>query len=616
MDKHIIFYLMFFPTVILFIWGMSRRVSIWLEGTLERTEHFTKREKLKILLTKGWINFWGRPVWYIKTLIIDVIFHRKLFSQSLFRWLAHTLIVFGFVATFIVDMIKGLTTGYLAELSHSVPFFSFALAFKTGGIRPFLDFFLEFFSFLILVGCVLAMIRRFFIRPDQLKTEEEDIVTLFFILYLLLSGFFIEGYRIAHPEVAASRVFMADFTPASSNNWVSFFGYFLSLFLKDITINPHFLWYAHVIPCLVWFVYIPHSKLLHIFTASMSVISDRQKALVKNHETSINLELPFGSGLPSAQPPIPFDHGFHGGKIKSHAFLNKNFALFRSLKKIHPKYVPISSMGKNLSVIQLIGLEACVRCGNCSEQCSVAIAFKRIPNINILPSQKIASIKALVFGKALSPQELRDIQEGVYLCTNCLRCTVVCPVSINLQDLWFTVREILLQRGYPEFLMLSPLSFYRGLMREEMLQNDYQKPLIRAREAIADQGELMRTKDKTLHLTPADRTFQTELNLSAQAKNFSACFGCQTCTTVCPVVTHYENPQEALGLLPHQIMHATGLGLRDLAFGSNMLWDCLTCYQCQEQCPRGVCVTDVLYEIKNLAIQHAKKKMLQPEERR
>lgn len=566
MDKHLIFYLMFFPTVILFIWGMSLRISNWLEGTLERRENLSKQEKLKILLRKGWINFWARPAWYIKVLIMDVIFHRKLFSQSLYRWLAHTLLIFGFVATFIVDMIKGLTTGYLVELSHSMPFFSFAHVFKTGWIRPFLDFFLEFFSFLILVGCVLAVIRRFVIRPDQLKTEEEDIVTLCFILYMVLSGFFIEGYRIAHPEVTANRVFMADFTPASSNNWVSFFGYFLSLFLKDITINPHFLWYAHVIPCLVWFVYIPHSKLLHIFTGSMSVISDRQKALVEEHEKRITLESP-------------------------------------------STYLPISSMGKNLSMIQLIGLEACVRCGNCSEQCSVAVAFKRIPNINILPSQKIASLKALIRGKALSPQELKDIQEGVYLCTNCLRCTVVCPVSINLQDLWFTVREILLQRGYPELLMLSPLSFYRGLMREQVFQKDYEKPLARAREAIAAQCDLLWKKEEVLPLTPADRPFQHELNLSAQAKNFSVCFGCQTCTTVCPVVAHHDHPQEALGLLPHQIMHAAGLGLREMALGSNMLWDCLTCYQCQEQCPRGVSVTDVLYELKNSAIKYTKEKI-------
>jgi heterodisulfide reductase subunit C len=82
------------------------------------------------------------------------------------------------------------------------------------------------------------------------------------------------------------------------------------------------------------------------------------------------------------------------------------------------------------------------------------------------------------------------------------------------------------------------------------------------------------------------------------------------------VVGNYENPQEALGLLPHQIMHAAGLGIRDLAFGSNMLWDCLTCYQCQEQCPQGVHVTDVLYELKNLAVKRAREKTLQPMERK
>ncbi|MBS3907696.1 MAG: respiratory nitrate reductase subunit gamma, partial [Syntrophaceae bacterium] len=277
MDKHLIFYAMFILSMHLFFLGMWFRVSFYLRGTLEGAEEVSQWGKLRILLSRGWRGFWMRPGWYIRILVMDVIFHRKLFGQSFYRWLAHTLLVFGFIATFIVDMIKGFTTGYLVEWSHSVPFFSFAHAFKTGAIRPFLDFFLEFFSFLILIGCVLAIIRRFFIRPDQLRTEEEDIVTLLFILYLVLSGFFIEGYRIAHPEVVANRVYMADFTPASSNNWISFFGYFLSLFLKDITINPHFLWYAHVIPCLVWFVYIPHSKLLHIFTSSVTVIADRAK---------------------------------------------------------------------------------------------------------------------------------------------------------------------------------------------------------------------------------------------------------------------------------------------------------------------------------------------------
>jgi nitrate reductase gamma subunit len=274
MDKHLIFYIMFFPTVIFFFWGMGLHVSMWLEGTLEGAEKATKWEKLKIYVRRGWVGFYARPGWYVKILITEVIFHRKLFAKSFYRWLAHTLLVFGFVATFAVDMIKGFTTGYLVEFGVS-----FAHVFEIGAIRPLLDFSLEFFSFLILVGCVMAIVRRFVIRPDQLRTEEEDVTTLLFILFLELSGFFIEGYRIAHHEVVEAHVYLANFTPASANNWISFGGYFLSQFLRDVKINADFLWYFHVVPSLIWFIYIPHSKLLHIFTSSMTVVADRNKDL-------------------------------------------------------------------------------------------------------------------------------------------------------------------------------------------------------------------------------------------------------------------------------------------------------------------------------------------------
>ena len=296
MDKHLIFYVMFIPSLILFLWGIWFRISIYLQGTLEGAENASPGEKLTILLSRGWRGFWARPRWHIKILIRDVIFHKKLFGQSFYRWLSHTLLVFGFIATFIVDMIKGFTTGYLVEWSHSIPALSFAHAFETGFIRPFLDFFLEFFSFLILVGCMLAIIRRFILRPDQLRTEEEDIVTLLFILFLEISGFFIEGYRIAHPEVVASKVYLANFTPVSANNWVSFGGYFLSQFLKGIKIDANFLWYLHVVPCLIWFIYIPHSKLLHIFTSSVTVFADRlQQKHVPQEGTLLKIKTPIAA---------------------------------------------------------------------------------------------------------------------------------------------------------------------------------------------------------------------------------------------------------------------------------------------------------------------------------
>ena len=212
-------------------------------------------------------------------------------------------------------------------------------------------------------------------------------------------------------------------------------------------------------------------------------------------------------------------------------------------------------------------------------------------------------LKAYASNSDLDEEGLRSIQEGVYLCTNCDRCTVVCPVGINLRDLWLSVREDLVQKGRSEPLLLSPFSFYRGLNKQDLASEDYAKPLNKAREAIASKCELLNKPDKVIDLTSGTKELKHKAALSYQAKTYSYCFACKTCTQVCPVVGNYENPQEILGLLPHQIMRSLGLGLKDLSFGSNMLWDCLTCYQCQEYCPQGVKVTDVLYELKNLAIK-------------
>ncbi|MBU0987595.1 MAG: 4Fe-4S dicluster domain-containing protein, partial [Proteobacteria bacterium] len=203
-------------------------------------------------------------------------------------------------------------------------------------------------------------------------------------------------------------------------------------------------------------------------------------------------------------------------------------------------------------------------------------------------------------GKDLSRQELCAIQEGVYLCTNCDRCTVVCPAGINLKQLWFNVREDLVQKGYPEPLILSPFSFVRALNQENMPASDYEKPVDTIRQAIADEFEPALTQTEPISLKGQKIDPWSRL---VSAGTFAYCFGCQNCTTVCPVVACYENPRENLDLLPHQIMNCLGLGLIEMAAAARMNWDCVTCYQCQENCPQNVRVTDLLYQLKNHAVE-------------
>jgi len=260
----------------------------------------------------------------------------------------------------------------------------------------------------------------------------------------------------------------------------------------------------------------------------------------------------------------------------------------------------------NIKTRQMMELDACTRCGTCSNRCSVAVAFDSIGNENILPFDRMAFLKDYFTDKNIGPKGLAAIQQGIYLCTNCDRCTVACPAGINLRELWFNVREEMIQRKHSVALMLTPFSYYRGLNMQEFDFEQYDKPLAKARKDLSGQYKLLQQSDDIIPLTSANQAFKNTANLSDQARTYSYCYACENCSTVCPVVGNYEDPQKNLDLLPHQIMRSMGFGIKDLALGSRMLWYCLTCYQCQEHCPQSVKVTDILYELKNLSAKEAR----------
>ena len=573
-------------SLIIFFLGLLYKISNWFRYKIGIQEVEISASRRFIFAIQGILStlFSPRILILLKSLILEVILQFRILREDTLRWVMHMLIYGGFTLLLLMHAMDKLITAKLF-----VPYYS--------TLYPFL-FLRDLFGILVLIGIGLALYRRLILKPPRLKTNRMDLYAILLVIVIILSGIFLEatkmiGYSdykrmveeysgLSDPEElrALEAYWVKEFGTVSPNlrepfdktllgkgkelhqsscaechskyQW-AFVGYGTSRLIRPIgtgidrTQIPLFLWYVHLLACFGGLAYLPFSKMFHLLSSALSL-------LINSVAEKKRLSEP------------------------------------------------------NRMTRRALELDACTHCGTCTLRCSVAQTYEEIQNIHILPSEKISAIRIFASQKRLSEEELRRLQEGVYLCTNCYRCTVVCPVGIDLQDLWFNVREMLLQKGFPEYLVLSPLSYYRGLMKGETLLKDYPTPLLRAREAILAQCGLMKEKEKVIPLTPPDRPFQTGLGLSAQAKNFSVCFGCQTCTTVCPVVANYENPQEVLGLLPHQIMHATALGLRDLAFGSNMLWDCLTCYQCQEQCPQGVAVTDVLYELKNLAIRYVREK--------
>jgi len=577
------YYISLYISLAIFIGGLIYKIATWLSRKIGVDSKDISTSKRLSSALKGIVVtiFSGKILTLIKIFVLDVILQRKVLNEDAFRWLTHILIYGAFMLLILMHAMDALITSAVFSNYSST-------------LNPFL-FLRELFGALVIIGICMAIYRRFILKPPRLHTNRMDTFVIVLIAIIMVSGIILEGTKIGSYSLykdmvtdyagleegeeefkALTALWVHKFGTISPDikapfeatlleegkelhemscsgchsrpQW-AFMGYPIARTLKGAALGLDeagvhtLLFYIHFLACFIGLAYLPFSKFLHIITAPLSLLAN--------------------------------------------SIMDK--------KESDPA---------NIATRQALELDACTHCGACTARCSVGVIVEERGNVNILPSEKIQSIKGAVAKGKTDESERRSILEGTYICTNCHRCTDVCPSGINLEDLWFNVREDMLKADYPEFSVLSPLSFYRGLMRESIPADDYNRPLMQAKEAIASTCDLMKAPDKAVTLTPASKELQDSLLLSDQADTFSACFGCQTCTNACPVVATYENPKEVLGMLPHQIMYAAGLGIKDLAFGSKMLWDCLTCYQCQEQCPQGVHVTDVLYELKNLAIKN------------
>jgi heterodisulfide reductase subunit C len=226
-----------------------------------------------------------------------------------------------------------------------------------------------------------------------------------------------------------------------------------------------------------------------------------------------------------------------------------------------------------------LALDACVRCGICDLRCSVAPLARYLGNPGLLPSHKLLATGALAGGRLLRAgheDEALRAADGAFLCTDCGRCTSRCPVGIDLADLWQAGRGDLAAAGLPtpaQWVQANP-----ALEWAEFLQ--------------ADSG-----------LHTLDDPDASSAPLSSERSTFSRCVQCQTCTNVCPVVAHSIDAEHGIDLTPQKVMNLLRLGLRDLTLGSRMVWDCATCYQCQESCPEGIRVADIMCELRGLAVQ-------------
>ncbi len=552
-----------YTSLAIFATGLICKISNWFRYEIGPDAQGVSTSGRVSAAARGMIStlFSAKIMTLLRVFLMDVLLQRWLMKRDFLRWLAHMCIYGGFMLLLLMHGLDKLVTAVLFDEYYST-------------LNPFM-FLRDFFGLVVIVGIGMALYRRLMSKAPRPKSTGMDYYAIIILAVIMISGIALEGTKIVsysrYQEMveeysglgeeetgelrALEAYWVGQFGVVSPNikgsfdnktleqgkelhemscaschsspQW-AFMGYGVATAIRPIALPldranvHHLLWYLHFMACFFGLAYLPFSKFFHIFSTPAYLLVD---AVVEE-----------GRSDPA-----------------------------------------------NLITKQAMQVDACTHCGDCTIRCSVAVALQEIPNPNILPSEKLVACKDLLAGKKLSPKRLTKIQEGSHICTDCRRCTDVCPIGINLEYLWSNLNRKLAELGYP-------------------------KPEAWAREAIGAEFDLSNFTQKPLSLTPVDKEFAGALVSSAQASTFSVCFGCQNCTNVCPVVENYENPKEILGLLPHEIMHCLALKQKGLAIGSNMLWDCLTCYICQEHCPQGVRVTDVLYELKNLALKHLKNK--------
>ena len=137
---------------------------------------------------------------------------------------------------------------------------------------------------------------------------------------------------------------------------------------------------------------------------------------------------------------------------------------------------------------------------------------------------------------------------------------------------------------------------------EEPVESE--KPVEKTTEAKEEKPQTKRSDSMTLlegrdveTLTRSDITDDfKQAVIDAGAETVGICFQCGTCTGACP--SGRRTPYRV-----RQLVRKALVGFKDELMADDNIWMCSTCYECQERCPRGIKIVDIVKIVRNYASQ-------------
>jgi Fe-S oxidoreductase/nitrate reductase gamma subunit len=299
-------------------------------------------------------------------------------ARDLYPGLMHLMIFSGFVTLFI---------GTLMIMVQA----DFGVQFLFGQFYLFYSLFLDVFGLFAVIGVLMAFFRRYVIKPDFLYGMYYDGIILGLFLAILVTGFVVEGLRMAATELRAGLAWAA-WSPIG----YVLAGPFAGLDAGTLQALHAGAWWLHLVLALAFIAYMPYSKMLHSFTSPLNAFFR-----------------PFAPKGKLATPDLETAETFGAGRIRDFTWKD----LFDS--------------------------DACTECGRCTAVCPARATGKILdPKLIVLDLRNYLTRNRAGLlagqdvgagdGDGLPPLIGPTIPEQMlWDCTTCRACMQACPVLIE-----------------------------------------------------------------------------------------------------------------------------------------------------------------------------------------
>lgn len=95
----------------------------------------------------------------------------------------------------------------------------------------------------------------------------------------------------------------------------------------------------------------------------------------------------------------------------------------------------------------------------------------------------------------------------------------------------------------------------------------------------------------------ANMAFSEEVTSRHGGETLTSCYQCGTCASSCPVARLDSS------FNPREIIKLSLLGEKEEVVSGDGIWQCCSCFNCQERCPQNVEIADLIYALRNIALE-------------